>query len=64
MKARTRIMQTPDLGLAPTRTVSPELYRGSTVYFDSYNDLLRAGRGEYEGITYGTDRLPQQRILE
>jgi cystathionine beta-lyase len=64
MKTRTRIMQTKDLGLAPTKTVNPELYRGSTVYFDSYKDLLGAGRGEYDGITYGTDRLPQQRILE
>ncbi len=64
MKASTRLMQTPDLGLAPTRTVTPELYRGSTVYFDSYADLLSAGRGEYPGVTYGTDRLPQQRILE
>ena len=64
MKASTRLMQTPDPDLPPTRTVTPELYRGSTVYFDSYADLLRAGRGEYRGVTYGTDRLPQQRILE
>ncbi|MBU4526519.1 MAG: cystathionine beta-lyase [Proteobacteria bacterium] len=64
MKASTRLMQTPDLGLPPTRTVNPELHRGSTVYFDSYADLLSAGRGEYNGVTYGTDRLPQQRILE
>ncbi len=64
MKASTRLMQTPDLGLPPTRTVTPELHRGSTVYFDSYADLLSAGRGEYPGVTYGTDRLPQQRILE
>lgn len=64
MKARTRLMQTPDLGLPPTRTVNPELHRGSTVYFDSYADLRSAGHGEYRGITYGTDRLPQQRILE
>lgn len=64
MKASTRLMRTPDLDLAPTRTVNPELYRGSTVYFDSYADLLRAGRGEYPGVTYGTDRLPQQRVLE
>jgi len=57
-------MQTPDLDLPPTRTVNPELHRGSTVYFDSYADLRSAGRGEYRGVTYGTDRLPQQRILE
>lgn len=64
MKASTRLMQTPDLSLPPTRTVNPELHRGSTVYFDSYADLLSAGRGEYRGVTYGTDRLPQQRMLE
>ena len=64
MKASTRLMQTPDLDLPPTRTVNPELYRGSTVYFDSYADLRGAGRSEYPGVTYGTDRLPQQRILE
>ncbi len=64
MKASTRLMQSPELDLPPTRTVNPELYRGSTVYFDSYADLRRAGRGEYRGVTYGTDRLPQQRILE
>jgi cystathionine beta-lyase len=57
-------MQTPDLDLRPTRTVNPELYRGSTVLFDSYADLQRAGQGAYTGVTYGTDRLPQQRILE
>lgn len=64
MKASTRLMQTAELNLPPTRTVNPELHRGSTVYFDSYADLLSAGRGEYNGVTYGTDRLPQQRILE
>lgn len=64
MKASTRLMQTPELKLPPTRTVNPELHRGSTVYFDSYADLLSANRGEYRGVTYGTDRLPQQRMLE
>lgn len=32
--------------------------------FESYADLIRAGRGAYPGVTYGTDRLPQQRLLE
>ena len=45
-------------------TVNPPLHRGSTVLFDSYEDFLRAGRGEYKGVTYGTDRLPLQRTLE
>lgn len=64
MKAKTRLMQTPELELRPTRTVNPELYRGSTVLFESYADLRQAGQGTYPGVTYGTDRLPQQRILE
>jgi cystathionine beta-lyase len=45
-------------------TVNPPLHRGSTVLFDSHADFLRAGRGEYRGATYGTDRLPLQRVLE
>jgi cystathionine beta-lyase len=45
-------------------TVNPPLYRGSTVLFDSYEDMLQAGRHEYVGITYGTDRLPTQRQFE
>ena len=64
MKAKTRLMQTPELELRPTKTVNPELYRGSTVFFESYADLRQAGQGTYPGVTYGTDRLPQQRILE
>ncbi len=50
--------------LPRTRTVNPEQYRGSTVLFESHDDLCQAGRGEYPGVTYGTDRLPQQRLLE
>lgn len=46
------------------RTVNPPLLRGSTVLFQSYEDLLLAGAGKYEGIIYGTDRLPPQRQFE
>jgi cystathionine beta-lyase len=46
------------------RTVNPPLHRGSTVLFDSYQDLARANAGQYDGITYGTDRLPAQRAFE
>jgi cystathionine beta-lyase len=64
MQSTTTIIHPEPLNLLPTRTVSPEQYRGSTVLFDSYAAALQAGRGEYPGVTYGTDRLPQQRQLE
>jgi cystathionine beta-lyase len=48
----------------PVRTVNPPLYTGSTVLFDSYEDLMLANSGKYDGITYGTDRLPTQRNFE
>jgi cystathionine beta-lyase len=47
-----------------TKTISPPLYRASTVLFDSYEDLKAADAGRYEGVTYGTDRLPTQRAFE
>lgn len=45
-------------------TINPPTYRGSTVLFDNYQQMVKAGRHEYEGITYGTDRLPTQRQFE
>lgn len=45
-------------------TINPPCYRGSTVLFDRYADMLEAQRHEYAGITYGTDRLPTQRQFE
>jgi len=48
----------------PVRTVNPPLYTGSTVLFDNYEDLLLANSGKYDGITYGTGRLPTQRAFE
>lgn len=48
----------------PVRTVNPPVYSGSTVLFANYDDLLLANSGEYDGITYGTDRLPTQRDFE
>ena len=44
--------------------VNPPVYRGSTVLFESYSDLKDAVSGRYKGITYGTDRLPNQRAFE
>jgi cysteine-S-conjugate beta-lyase len=46
------------------QTVCPPLQRGSTVLFQSYEDLLLANAGKYDGVTYGTDRLPSQRLFE
>jgi cystathionine beta-lyase len=48
----------------PVRTVNPPVYSGSTVLFANYEDLLLANSGKYDGITYGTDRLPTQRDFE
>ena len=45
-------------------TVNPPVYRGSTVLFDTYEDMCLAGKGQYDGPTYGTDRFPVQRCLE
>lgn len=45
-------------------TINPPVYQGSTVLFDSYENMCLAGKGQYEGPTYGTDRLLIQRTLE
>lgn len=44
--------------------INPPVYNGSTVLFDSYQDLCAISDGTYGGITYGTDRLPTQREFE
>ncbi len=46
------------------RTINPPTYRGSTVLFSNYEDLTLSNAGKYEGISYGTDRLPTQRLFE
>ncbi len=45
-------------------TINPPCYKGSTVLFDSYADMLKSQHNEYAGISYGTDRLPTQRQFE
>ena len=45
-------------------TINPPSYRGSTVLFDCYADMLKSRRNQYQGISYGTDRLPTQRQFE
>jgi len=46
------------------KTINPPVYNASTVLFENYEDFFLANSGEYEGISYGTDRLPTQRVFE
>ena len=68
MKDSTELIRSADglneLEGKQVRTVNPPLYTGSTVLFDNYEDLQLAKSGKYDGITYGTDRLPTQRAFE
>ncbi len=68
MKTYTKIInhfQTADTsGSRLPTTINPPVYRGSTVLFDNFEDMCLAGKGQYDGITYGTDRFPVQRSLE
>ncbi len=45
-------------------SVNPPIYHASTVMFESYAELRAAGKGEYEGFTYGTDGSPTQKAFE
>lgn len=66
MKQETRILGEiwHERDQTTATTINPPLYRGSTVLFNGYKEMLQVGRHEYEGITYGTDRLPTQRQFE
>lgn len=66
MNRTTRILSAswPERDTTAAVTINPPIYKGSTVLFASYADMLKAGRHEYEGISYGTDRLPTQRQFE
>ena len=68
MKDSTKLIRSGDYNKEfagkPVRTVNPPVYSGSTVLFADYDDLLLANAGKYDGITYGTDRLPTQRDFE
>ena len=52
------------VGGKAVKTVNPPVYAGSTVLFETYQDMVRAKSGRYEGVTYGTDRMPNQRAFE
>ncbi|MFT5700514.1 MAG: cystathionine beta-lyase [Desulforhopalus sp.] len=66
MQDETRLNGTtwPDRDNSKATTINPPIYKGSTVLFDSYADMVKINRGEYQGIIYGTDRLPTQRQFE
>ncbi len=66
MKEQTRIIRNlwPDREISTATTINQPMYKGSTVLFDRYEDMAKARRGQYDGITYGTDRLPTQRQFE
>ncbi len=66
MKQETEILGTiwPERDTTTATTINPPIYKGSTVLFDNYGQMVKVGRNEYEGVTYGTDRLPTQRQFE
>lgn len=66
MKKETQIIQHswPQRDNSRATTVNPPVYRGSTVLFDCYEDMIAVNERRYNGITYGTDRLPTQRQFE
>jgi len=66
MKDETRLNGSiwSDRDNSKATTINPPIYKGSTVIFDSYADMVKINRGEYNGIAYGTDRLPTQRQFE
>ncbi len=45
-------------------TINPAIQNGSTVLFDSYEDMLAIQGGEYPGVTYGTGGLTTQKAFE
>jgi cystathionine beta-lyase len=46
------------------RTINPTIQSGSTVLFESYEDLRLAQNGKYPGVTYGTGGLSTQKDFE
>ena len=46
------------------RTINPSIQSGSTVLFESYEDMQLHDKGQYPGVTYGTGGLSTQKNLE
>ncbi|MGI9568682.1 MAG: trans-sulfuration enzyme family protein, partial [Desulfobulbia bacterium] len=66
MKEQTKIISNlwPQRDTTPATTINTPIYKGSTVLFDNYGEMVKVRKHAYEGITYGTDRLPTQRQFE
>ncbi len=65
MKKETAIVNAgKDEALQTINTINPPLHRASTVLFDSYADMLKANKGQFEGIEYGTCGLGAQKAFE
>ncbi len=68
MEEQTKIInqtiQDTVIGNKKIRTINPPIHNGSTILFESYTDLMLANKGEYSGLTYGTDRMVAQRAFE
>lgn len=68
MKEQSQLIQQPveidQFGGHKINTINPPIFQGSTVLFDSYKELALANKGEYQGMCYGTQGLPPQRLLE
>ncbi|MCH2477825.1 MAG: PLP-dependent transferase, partial [Gammaproteobacteria bacterium] len=46
------------------RTINPSIQSGSTVLFESYEDMQLHDKGQYPGVTYGTGGLSTQKSFE
>jgi cystathionine beta-lyase len=66
MQDETRLngLTWPERDSSKATTVNPPIYKGSTVIFERYADMVQINQNEYQGIIYGTDRLPTQRQFE
>ena len=59
--ANEHIMRPPH---HPPRTINLPIYSASTVLFNRCEDLFAAVHGQYEGVAYGTEGLPNQQAFE
>ena len=68
MKDATKLIHFTDddllVGGKFVKTINPPVSLASTVLFERYEDLVLANAGQYEGVVYGTDRMPLQRTFE
>lgn len=58
------MMNALNLPSLPPRTINLPIYSASTVLFDRCEDLFDVAEGHYQGITYGTGGLPNQKAFE